>query len=137
MKEYKKKIETELDKFCDDILKLIEQHILQTCNNAESKVFFLKMQGDYERYISEYAVDAQYDDASVKAEQAYKKATEIAEQDLKTTNPVRLGLALNFSVFCYEVLTASALIKGSQRPLQGMQPRQTGLRRRHRRHRTY
>ena len=86
------------------------------------------MQGDYERYISEYAVDAQYDDASVKAEQAYKKATEIAEQDLKTTNPVRLGLALNFSVFCYEVLTASALIKGSQRPLQGMQPRQTGLR---------
>ena len=37
------------------------------------------MQGDYERYISEYAVHAQYDEASVKAEQAYKKATEIAE----------------------------------------------------------
>jgi 14-3-3 protein epsilon len=104
LKDYKKKIETELDKFCDDILKLIENNILQTCNNAESKVFFLKMQGDYERYISEYAVDAQYDEASLKADQAYKKATEIAEQELKTTNPVRLGLALNFSVFCYEVI---------------------------------
>jgi 14-3-3 protein epsilon len=40
----------------------------------------------------------------VKAEQAYRKATEIAESDLKTTNPIRLGLALNFSVFCYEVM---------------------------------
>ncbi len=68
LKDYKKKIESELDKFCDDILKLIEQNILNSCNNAESKVFFLKMQGDYERYISEYAVDAQYDEASVKAE---------------------------------------------------------------------
>ena len=68
LKDYKKKIESELDKFCDDILKLIEQTILNSCNNAESKVFFLKMQGDYERYISEYAVDAQYDEASVKAE---------------------------------------------------------------------
>ena len=58
LKDYKKKIEGELDKFCDDILKLIEDNILQTCNNAESKVFFLKMQGDYERYISEYAVEA-------------------------------------------------------------------------------
>ena len=33
-----------------------------------------------------------------------KKATDIAESDLKTTNPIRLGLALNFSVFCYEVM---------------------------------
>lgn len=40
----------------------------------------------------------------MKAEQAYRKATEIAESDLKTTNPIRLGLALNFSVFCYEVM---------------------------------
>jgi hypothetical protein len=31
-------------------------------------VFFLKMQGDYERYISEYAVEAQYDEASLKAD---------------------------------------------------------------------
>jgi 14-3-3 protein epsilon len=39
----------------------------------------------------------------LKADAAYKKATDIAEADLKTTNPIRLGLALNFSVFCYEV----------------------------------
>jgi 14-3-3 protein epsilon len=79
LKNYKKKIEGELDSFCDDILKLIKDDILNTCGNPGSKVFFLKMQGDYERYISEYATEAQYDEASAKAEVAYKNATEIAE----------------------------------------------------------
>jgi len=58
LKDYKKQIEKELNKFCEDILNLIENQILNTCSNSEGKVFFLKMQGDYYRYISEYAVDA-------------------------------------------------------------------------------
>ena len=54
---YKKKIEGELDKFCMDILKLIDSNILNTCHNCEAKVFFYKMKADYYRYISEYAAD--------------------------------------------------------------------------------
>ena len=134
LKEYKKLIEKELNKFCDEILNLIENQILSTCSNSESKVFFLKMQGDYHRYISEYAVDSQYDNASLKADTAYKKATEIAETDLKTTNPIRLGLALNFSVFCYEALL---FYSGSEWPLKGVQPCQIGLRWCHRRYWTH
>jgi len=57
LKEYKKQIEKELNKFCDEILSLIDTKILISCSNSESKVFFLKMQGDYYRYISEYAID--------------------------------------------------------------------------------
>ena len=86
-----------------DILKLIDSNIINTCHNCEAKVFFYKMKADYYRYISEYAADKQYDDASSSAKTAYSEATTYAEAELKTTNPVRLGLALNYSVFCYEV----------------------------------
>merc|ERR1712049_23494 len=43
--------------------------------------------------------------ASEKARQAYQDAQEVAEKDLVVTHPIRLGLALNYSVFQYEVLS--------------------------------
>ena len=38
--------------------------------------------------------------------QAYKAASDIADKELASTNAIRLGLALNFSVFYYEILNA-------------------------------
>ena len=38
--------------------------------------------------------------------QAYKEASDIADKELTATNAIRLGLALNFSVFYYEILNA-------------------------------
>merc|ERR1711982_195399 len=35
---------------------------------------------------------------------AYDEAKNVAEKDLAVTHPIRLGLALNYSVFQYEVL---------------------------------
>jgi 14-3-3 protein epsilon len=62
------------------------------------------MKGDYHRYIAEYKVDAEKKKSSDAARDAYKKAMDIAENGLLVTHPIRLGLALNFSVFYYEVL---------------------------------
>lgn len=104
LREYKKKIESELTNYCNDILNLIDSNLVKQSSNSESKVFFLKMKGDYYRYIAEYATGDLHAKASENASKAYQTAMEAANQDLKTTHPIRLGLALNYSVFYYEVL---------------------------------
>ena len=38
------------------------------------------------------------------ADAAYGDAQKVAEKDLAVTHPIRLGLALNYSVFKYEVM---------------------------------
>jgi 14-3-3 protein epsilon len=71
-------------------------------NRTEVLVFFKKMEGDYNRYgaeISEGDDKTRYKEASSKA---YEQASEFAK-NLPSTNPIRLGLALNFSVFFYEI----------------------------------
>merc|ERR1712204_90107 len=61
------------------------------------------MKADYYRYIAEFTIGATKDKASEDAKIAYADATAAAE-NLAVTHPIRLGLALNYSVFMYEVL---------------------------------
>merc|ERR1719428_464189 len=61
------------------------------------------MKADYYRYIAEFTVDKAKTDASENANKAYKDAQDSAGS-LAVTHPIRLGLALNYSVFMYEVL---------------------------------
>lgn len=104
LRDYKKKIETELSNFCNDILGLLDAHLIKKATAPESKVFYLKMKADYYRYIAEYATGELHNKVSASASQAYQDASNIANSEMKTTNPIRLGLALNYSVFFYEVL---------------------------------
>jgi len=62
------------------------------------------MKGDYYRYLAECSTGEQQSKISQGGLGAYQEATVIATSDLKETNPIRLGLALNFSVFYYEIL---------------------------------
>ena len=62
--------------------------------------------GDYYRYLAEFAVDDERKKAADSAQEAYNKATEVAAAELAPTHPIRLGLALNFSVFNYEIWNA-------------------------------
>jgi len=108
-KLYREKIEEELNTICGDILALIDQILATKTNSAEAKVFFLKMQGDYYRYLAEFqtagANKAKYGNRSAEsALRVYQQAAEQANSSLQPTHPIRLGLALNFSVFHYEVL---------------------------------
>jgi 14-3-3 protein epsilon len=62
--------------------------------------------GDYHRYLAEFAQGDKRKEASTHAHDAYKSATDIAQTDLAPTHPIRLGLALNFSVFYYEIMNS-------------------------------
>lgn len=60
--------------------------------------------GDYQRYLAEISSGEPHKVATDESFAAYKAATELAEVELPPTHPVRLGLALNLSVFYYEIL---------------------------------
>lgn len=101
---YRTKVEEELQKICNNILSLLDEHLIESAKSSESKVFYNKMKGDYFRYISEFTGEDGKKDASQKAQEAYEIATQTANAELNSTHPIRLGLALNFSVFYYEIL---------------------------------
>jgi len=103
VREYKNKVEQELAKICDDILHVIDDDLITVSTTSESKVFYHKMKGDYYRYLAESATGETRATAGENAKVAYTSASEAAKE-LSPTDPIRLGLALNFSVFYYEIM---------------------------------
>ncbi|XP_041005832.1 14-3-3-like protein GF14 kappa [Juglans microcarpa x Juglans regia] len=107
VKDYRSKVESELSTVCAGILRLLDSHLVPSASTGESKVFYLKMKGDYHRYMAEFKVGDERKTAAEETMLAYKAAQDIALADLAPTHPIRLGLALNFSVFYYEILNSS------------------------------
>jgi len=105
-KEYRTKVEGELINICNDILKVLDEHLIPTASTGESKVFYYKMKGDYHRYLAEFATGNNRKEAAEFSLIAYKSASDVATTELPPTHPIRLGLALNFSVFYYEILNS-------------------------------
>jgi len=123
--QYRKKIERELEGTCKAILEILKQLAdqnkdrLDDSNQAdqaeekntekiaernavkECQVFYLKMIGDYYRYLTEAFPTDEYKRLCGKY---YGDAMEIASDALEATHPTRLGLALNYSVCHYEIL---------------------------------
>jgi len=97
-------VEEELEKMCNEVLALLVDHLLKTVEGQrnEPEVFYLKMAGDYYRYMSEFRQSNQL--FKEKSREYYQKALDIAQENLPETHPTRLGLALNFSVCYYEIL---------------------------------
>ncbi|GJC84059.1 tyrosine 3-monooxygenase tryptophan 5-monooxygenase activation protein [Colletotrichum liriopes] len=87
IKEYRQKIEAELAKICDDILDVLDAHLIPSAKSGESKVFYHKMKGDYHRYLAEFAVGDRRKDSADKSLEAYKAATEVAQTELPLPTP--------------------------------------------------
>jgi len=105
-KEYREKVEGELRDICQDVLGLLDQFLIPKASNAESKVFYLKMKGDYYRYLAEVATGDARTAVVEDSQKAYQDAYDISKSKMQPTHPIRLGLALNFSVFYYEILNS-------------------------------
>jgi len=106
IRAYRNNIEKELQNICEDILAVLDNHLIPHAESGESKVFYYKMKGDYHRYLAEFASGELRESAGEKSLEAYKAATDVSNTDLPPTHPIRLGLALNFSVFYYEILNS-------------------------------
>jgi len=99
---YRRRVEDELNEKCNDIIKILDSDLVPKAVSSEAKVFYLKMRGDYYRYLAEFTDGPQRDEYAHAAHESYQTANELAVP-LPPTHPIRLGLALNFSVFYYEV----------------------------------
>jgi len=116
-REYRLKVEKELKGICNEVLDLLDNQLIPNAkDHPESKVFYLKMKGDYFRYLAEVAVTDEEMKGDEKEESktkimdhskaAYQDAFDTATAEMQPTHPIRLGLALNFSVFYYEILNS-------------------------------
>jgi len=103
MNELRESIERQLHQVCDEILDLIDQFLLPAVQGNQAKVFWNKMKGDYYRYVAEFEKEEKRTQAQSKAFDSYQLALNEGK-DLQPTDPILLGLALNFSVFYYEIM---------------------------------
>jgi len=103
IEDYKIKIRNDLDRLCGELIDLVDHKLLKEGEPTESRVFYLKMKGDYYRYRSEAGEQEPVQNGL----QAYQQAQEEAKS-LPVNNPIKLGLLLNFSVFYYEVMSDTA-----------------------------
>ena len=134
VEEYRNKIEREISIVCCDLTALLDTTLIAHVTQAEGKVAYLKMAGDFYRYLAEishgvtgqaplhaaavaaspFAPSPMSPSASgsavippgydKKAAEYYAAAHKIALSSLDPTHPTRLGLCLNYSVLLFEVL---------------------------------
>ncbi|CAF1913996.1 unnamed protein product, partial [Brassica oleracea] len=79
IRDYRGKIETELTGICEGILKLLDSRLVPAAASGDSKVFYLKMKGDYHRYLAEFKTGQERKDAAENTLSAYKSAQVISQ----------------------------------------------------------
>ena len=97
------------------VVNAVKNKCLALAQEDESKAFFYKMIGDYYRYVAESANADTLEIVKQGALEGYTEADKLSAS-LNACNPIRLGLALNFSVFHYEVMSnkAKAMLLGEK-----------------------
>ncbi|KAL5997887.1 14-3-3-like protein D [Asimina triloba] len=77
IKEYRQKVESELAGICNDVMSVIDDHLIPSSTAGESTVFYYKMKGDYYRYLAEFKTGNERKEASDKSLKAYELKSNI------------------------------------------------------------
>uniref|UniRef100_A0A8C3BJF9 Stratifin n=1 Tax=Cairina moschata TaxID=8855 RepID=A0A8C3BJF9_CAIMO len=89
--EYREKVEEELKSVCNVVLGLLDKYLIKKVSDPESRVFYLKMKGDYFRYLAEVATGNDRQETIDKAQKAYQEAMDISKKEMQPTNPIPAG----------------------------------------------
>ncbi len=116
---FKNILESEITETCRNVINLINNYLLKRSLSDESKIFYLKMKGDYYRYLCEILPLSENQVYVEECEKSYKEANDLA-QNFPWINPIRLGLSLNFCVFYYEIKkNSSQAVKLGKEAIKG------------------
>lgn len=95
---------SQLELTCQDILSIINQQLIPENADAESKVDFMRLQGDLCRYIYEFAPEEKKQFYIIRCKEIYADAYRLATTLLPSHSITRLALVLNRSMFLAESL---------------------------------
>jgi 14-3-3 protein epsilon len=98
------RISSSIQDTCCEAAGYIKDRIQPTCTTPDQRVYFEKLLGDFDRYRAEVLSGHPRDEAAVSALKHYTAAADASICNLPSTDPVRLGLMLNFSIYYYEIM---------------------------------
>ncbi|KAL3314360.1 hypothetical protein Ciccas_007025 [Cichlidogyrus casuarinus] len=104
LKKYREKVYEEFEHICKVVIKCTKADD-DDFGSAEGHVFFKKLRADYYRYLADGSIDdeskKQYEKTALRI---YEEAFGSACQELSDAHAVRLGCAINYSIFLYDVV---------------------------------
>jgi 14-3-3 protein len=103
-KDLRTEIEKELTGYCELLVSLLDKYLIPSVPDMPSKAFYLKLKADYLRYLCEISSGKEKVQLAKQAADIYEESAKIAKEVFPASDNIRLGIALNMSVFYYEVL---------------------------------
>ena len=96
--DYRKKLEAELTENIQDIINILDSTLIKNSEENIGKIYYLKLKGDFNRYICEYEKSHSREKASNNGLKAYQDAMNLTK-NMNIINKLLLGLVLNYSIF--------------------------------------
>jgi 14-3-3 protein epsilon len=109
IKELKAKIEEEVGKYSEELSYMIDNQLISAAESIEAKAFYIKMKADFTRYYCECLTGPRLKEQAEMAKEEYETCRLLCRDKFNATSPYRLGLYLNYSVFCFEIMKDNAL----------------------------